>query len=454
MELIIEKQRLLFNSNTTKDIDFRISQLKKLRELIESYESQLNAAIYNDFRKSAFDTYSCETAILYAEIDDAIRHVKQWSKIQKVKTNLLNFPARSYIVPEPLGVSLVIGAWNYPYQLSLAPAIAAIAAGNTVVLKPSELPAETSRIMAKLVNDNFDPAFFVVVEGGITETEQLLQQRFDKIFFTGSVNVGRIVYQAAAKHLTPITLELGGKSPALILDDCNLDMCVKRLVWAKYLNAGQTCIAPDYVLVSEKLKDKFIETVIREIKKEQFSIENQNYVQIINDKNVQRLSKMIDANKVVYGGSVDERNRVIEPTVMSNVSFADAVMEEEIFGPILPVITYKSVDESIAEIKKREKPLACYVFTESKSLRNKILREVSFGGGAVNETIMHISNSHMPFGGVGQSGIGSYHGKYGFQTFSHFKSILDKPNWFEANVKYFPHSLQKIKLMKLMFKFN
>jgi len=206
MELIIEKQRLLFNSNTTKDIDFRISQLKKLRELIESYESQLNAAIYNDFRKSAFDTYSCETAILYAEIDDAIRHVKQWSKIQKVKTNLLNFPARSYIVPEPLGVSLVIGAWNYPYQLSLAPAIAAIAAGNTVVLKPSELPAETSRIMAKLVNENFDPALFVVVEGGVTETEQLLQQRFDKIFFTGSVNVGRIVYQAAAKHLTPITL--------------------------------------------------------------------------------------------------------------------------------------------------------------------------------------------------------------------------------------------------------
>lgn len=452
MQELVNKQRRFFNSNETKDINFRIKQLKKLKLLLQENEQRMEEAIYADFSKSAFDNYSTEIALLYLEINDAVKKIKKWALRKRVPTDLVNLPGRSYILPEPLGVSLIIGAWNYPYQLSFAPAIAAIAAGNTVILKPSELPANTSRLMAEIVNQNFEPEFFRVVEGGVVETQQLLEQRFDKIFFTGSVPVGRIVYQAAAKHLTPVTLELGGKSPAFILDDKNLNMYVKRLVWAKFVNAGQTCIAPDYILVKRSLKDKFIQQLIAEIKKEQFSIENQNYVQIINEKNMKRLIGYINQDKVVFGGNYDMQTRVIEPTVMDEVSFDDAVMQEEIFGPILPVIPFDSLDEMIAEVKRREKPLSCYVFTHDKKLRNKIMHEVSFGGGCVNDAIMHISNNKLPFGGVGESGIGSYHGEFGFRTFSHYKSILDKPTWFEAGLKYFPHSAAKFNLMKKMLR--
>lgn len=451
MKDIVDAQRAFFSTNQTKNVDFRIEQLKTLKRMLQDNEARLNQAIYVDFRKSAFDTYTSELAILYVEIEEAIRKVKKWAARKRVPTNLVNFPAKSYVIPEPLGVSLVIGAWNYPYQLSFGPAIAAIAAGNTVILKPSELPSETSRIIADIVNQNFDPSYFTVVEGGVTETRELLEQRFDKIFFTGSVPVGRIVYQAAARHLTPVTLELGGKSPAFILDDKKLKMYVKRLVWAKFLNAGQTCIAPDYVLVPLALKTKFLELVIAEIKNEHFSIENQNYVQIINERNVMRLGKLLEPEKVVYGGKYDMSSRVFEPTVLDHVTFDDKVMQEEIFGPVLPVVTFNSLDEIIAEVKKREKPLSCYVFTQSKQLRDKILSEISFGGGAVNDAVMHITNSKLPFGGVGESGIGSYHGEHGFKTFSHYKSILDKPTWLEANLKYYPHNPFKIRLMKRMF---
>jgi len=451
---IIGNQRTFFNTNQTKDIGFRINQLKKFKKALQENELLLNKAIYEDFGKSAFDTFSCETAIIYAEIDNAIKKVKKWAATQKVSAGILNFPAKSYIIPEPLGVSLVIGAWNYPYQLSLAPAVAAIAAGNTVILKPSELPSNTSNIIAQIVGENFDPSYFTVVEGGVRETEELLSQRFDKIFFTGSVNVGRIVYQAAAKHLTPVTLELGGKSPAFILDDKNMEMYVKRLIWAKFLNAGQTCIAPDYILLHNSLKQKFLDLAIEEIKKEQFSIENQNFVQIINERNVIRLSKLLNPDKIVYGGKFDIQKRIFEPTIMADVDFSDAVMQEEIFGPILPVISFESVDEAIYEVKKREKSLSCYIFTQDKQLKNKILHEVSFGGGAVNDAIMHITSSSLPFGGVGESGIGSYHGEFGFKAFSHYKSILEKPTWFEANIKYFPHTPLKFKLTKWMFKLD
>lgn len=453
MNEIVLAQKAFFNSNKTKDIDFRIAQLKKLKRVLQENEERMEKAIFEDFSKSAFDNYSTELALLYLEIDDAVKKVRKWAARKRVATNIVNFPARSYMIPEPLGVTLVIGAWNYPYQLSFAPAIAAIAAGNTVILKPSELPANTSKLMAEMVNSNFAPEFFKVVEGGVTETQQLLEQRFDKIFFTGSVAVGRIVYQAAAKHLTPVTLELGGKSPAFILDDTHLEVYVKRLVWAKFVNAGQTCIAPDYILVKREIKDKFLQLLMAEIKKEQFAIENHNYVQIINERNIQRLSKYIDKNKVVQGGNYDIQTRIFEPTVMDNVSFSDAVMQVEIFGPILPVITFDDINEAIAEVKRREKPLSCYVFTSNKALKNKILQEVSFGGGCVNDAIMHISNSHLPFGGVGESGIGSYHGEYGFKTFSHFKSILEKSAWFEPDLKYFPHSETKFKWMKRILKF-
>jgi len=448
MKAFIDQQRAFFNSNKTKDLDFRIGQLQQLKTLLLSNQNRLNEAIYEDFGKSPFETFTNEFGLVFLDIDEACSKLKKWAKRKRVRTNWVNFPAKSYIIPEPLGVSLVIGAWNYPYQLSLAPAIAAIAAGNTVILKPSELPSNTSRILAELINHTFDPAFFQVVEGGIEETTALLEERFDKIFFTGSSNVGRIVYQAAAKHLTPVTLELGGKSPAIFTEDANLKMGIKRLIWAKFLNSGQTCIAPDYVLLPKSIKAEFLHLAKEEIEQASYSIENGNYVRIINDRNVERLKRLIDPKKVYSGGEVFEEERIILPTLMQDVTFDDTIMQEEIFGPLLPILTYDSIDDAILEIKKREKPLSCYVFTTNSALKNKLLNELSFGGGAVNDAIMHISNNRLPFGGVGNSGIGSYHGEAGFRTFSHYKGILEKASWFETKLKYSPYSEGKLKWIK------
>ena len=448
MKEILEKQRTFFNSNKTKELDFRIEQLQRLKTLLLSNQNQLNEAISADFGKSPFETFTNEFGLVYLDIDEACSKLKKWAKWKRVRTNWVNFPAKSYIIPEPLGVSLVIGAWNYPYQLSLAPVVAAIAAGNTVILKPSELPSNTSKTIAELINNFFDPSFLHVVEGGIEETTVLLEQRFNKIFFTGSPNVGRIVYEAAAKHLTPVTLELGGKSPAIFTEGANLKMGIKRLIWAKFLNSGQTCIAPDYVLIPKSMKAEFLHLAKEEIEAASYSLENGNYVQIINEKNVQRLAGLMDQNKVFLGGEINEQTRIIEPTLMQDVTFEDTIMQEEIFGPILPILTYDSIDEAIREIKKREKPLSCYLFTNDSALKNKLLNELSFGGGAVNEAIMHISNSRLPFGGVGNSGMGSYHGEAGFRSFSHYKSILEKGTWFETKLKYSPYSEGKLKWIK------
>jgi len=448
MKNLVEKQRVFFNSNKTKDIEWRIQQLKKIRTLLKENEPLLYQAIYTDFQKSVFDTFTSELSLLYTEIDETIQKVKNWAKQKKVKTNMINFPAKSYIIPEPLGVSLVIGAWNYPFQLSLLPVIASMGAGNTIILKPSEIASACSKIMAQLINEHFDPAFFKVIEGGIAETTELLTHRFDKIFFTGSVAVGKIIYQAAAKYLTPVTLELGGKSPAIITEDCNLKIIMKRLIWAKFFNAGQTCVAPDYVLVPQSLEQQFLEVAKMEIEKEKFSIQNENYVQIINTKNIHRLVNLLDNEKIYYGGKYDEQSRIFEPTLMHHVTFDDKVMQEEIFGPILPVIAYQSLDDAIAKINEGEKPLSCYIFTSNQAIKNKLFNEISFGGGAVNEALMHITNCNLPFGGVGESGMGSYHGENGFRTFSHYKSILEKPTWMELSLKYFPHSKAKLGWIK------
>lgn len=448
MKELIEKQRHFFNSNKTKDTDFRIEQLQRLKTLLLSNQNRLNEAIHADFGKSPFETFTNEFGLVFLDIDEACKKLRSWSKRQRVRTNWVNFPAKSYIIPEPLGVSLIIGAWNYPYQLAFAPTVAAIAAGNTVILKPSELPSNTSKIMAELINSNFDASFFHVVEGGIDTTTALLNERFDKIFFTGSPNVGRIIYQAAAKHLTPVTLELGGKSPAIFTEGANLKMGIKRLIWAKFLNSGQTCIAPDYVLLPKSMKQDFLELAKAEIEQASYSLENGNYVQIINNKNLLRLTQLIDVAKVYTGGGINQEKRIIEPTLLHEVSFDDGIMQEEIFGPLLPVLTYDSLDEAILEIKRREKPLSCYIFSNDSSLKNKLLNELSFGGGAVNEAIMHISNSRLPFGGVGNSGTGSYHGEAGFRTFSHYKSILEKGTWFETKLKYSPYSEGKLNWIK------
>jgi aldehyde dehydrogenase (NAD+) len=444
MKDIISQQRTFYYTHKTKDIKFRLEQLNKLEKLLKLNEDLLNKAIYEDFKKSEFDTYVTELALLYHDIKDAKRNIYRWSKTKRVGTNMLNFPAKSYIIPEPLGVCLVIGAWNYPYQLTLAPVIAAMAAGNTVVMKPSEMSPKTSAIMAKLINENFDSSYLKVVEGGVPETTELLENKFDKIFFTGSPQVGKIIYQAAAKNLTPVTLELGGKSPAFVTEGCNLKMTVKRMVWAKFVNAGQTCIAPDYVLVHKSIEKEFLELLKLEIEKEQFSIENKNYTQIINDRNLKRISNMFSSEKVFVGGEIDTLNRVIEPTVLENISYDDNIMKEEIFGPVLPVISYQNIDEVIAYVNANPKPLSCYIFTNNNKIKNKILKEISFGGGAVNDAIMHIANSKLPFGGVGNSGIGSYHGEAGFKSFSHYKSILDKSNLMELSLKYYPHTKGKL----------
>ena len=448
------KQQAFFNSNKTKDVSFRIEQLKKLRGLIKENEGELYKAIFEDFGKSEFETYASELSLIYHELNIFIKNIKSWSKPKRVSTGLANFPAKSYIIPEPLGVTLVIGAWNYPYQLSILPTISAIAAGNTVMIKPSELPSKTSAIMAKIINANFSEDFIHVVEGGVETTTELLAHRFDKIFFTGSIPVGKIIYQAAAKHLSPVTLELGGKSPTFVLSDCDINMTAKRIVWAKFFNAGQTCVAPDYIFVEKSIEQKFIQTLSEKINEFYQAKEdiNENYVRIINTKNFDRLQKLIDQDKVCFGGKIDKENRFISPTILKDVSFEDEIMEDEIFGPILPILSFTNIDDAIAKVKERPKPLACYIYSKNRKVISKILHEVSFGGGAVNDSVMHLSNSNLPFGGVGLSGIGSYHGKFGFDTFSHFKSILDKPLWFEANIKYPPYSKNKLKLLKMLLK--
>jgi len=453
VKTIIDMQRNFFNSNKTKHVPFRIKQLKKFYTILKDNEALLMQAIHDDFKKSEFDTFTNELALLYSDLKEAIHKVNKWAKPKKVKTNLINFPAKSYVVPEPLGVSLIIGAWNYPYQLSFVPVVASMAAGNTIVLKPSELPINTSHAMAKIINSNFDPNYFKVIEGGISETTALLEEKFDKIFFTGSVPVGKIIYNAAAKHLTPVTLELGGKSPAIVTENCNLKMTVKRLMWAKFLNAGQTCIAPDYAFVHHSIKDSFLALAKQEIKASQFSFSsatNGNYVQIINTKNMERLINLLDSANIYCGGKYQIEERYFEPTILTDITFDHKVMSEEIFGPILPVLTYDNIDTVISEIKKRPKPLACYVFTNNNQIKSKVLREISFGGGGINDAVMHITNSNMAFGGVGESGIGAYHGEAGFIVFSHYKSILEKAMWFEPNLKYHPHTSTKLKWIKMM----
>lgn len=449
---LVQSQRDFFAENETKKVSFRLAMLKKLRRLIKANEKNLFEAIYEDFGKSEHETYMSELSLIYHELNGFIKNTAKWSSKIHVSTNISNVPGSSYIIPEPLGVTLVIGAWNYPYQLSFIPAITALAAGNTVILKPSELPGRTSAIMAKMINENFPSSYIHVVEGGVNETTELLEQAYDKIFFTGSTPVGKIVYQAAAKHLTPVTLELGGKSPTFVLADCNMKMTVRRMVWSKFLNAGQTCVAPDYVLVESSVKDKFLEAFRKEMEAQydlKGSLPN-NYLKIINDRHFERLTGLIDKEKIYCGGEVEPEKRIIHPTILHNIDFDDRVMEDEIFGPILPVIAFDDLDKVISEVKKRPKPLSCYVFGKNKKRIRKVLHEISFGGGAVNESVMHLTNPNMPFGGVGQSGMGNYHGKFGFRAFSHYKGVLEKPNWYEAPIKYAPYTKLKMKILRFL----
>jgi len=447
-ESIVAKQKEFYLTHKTKDIGFRKAMLKKLKEVIEKNTDLFYEAIHKDFGKSKFETFTTEISFVLKDIDYYSKNLSKFAAPKKVYTNLVNQIATSKIHYEPLGNSLVIGAWNYPFQLSLSPLVAAIAAGNTVILKPSEVAENAMKTMAKIINENFPEEFIYVAEGGVEETTEILKLKFDKIFFTGSTKVGKIVYEAAAKNLTPVTLELGGKSPAIVTHSANFEVAAKRIVWGKFLNAGQTCVAPDYILVDEKVKDQFLEYLRKFIKEFNYTFGSEHYTQIVNDRNFERISKLINPEKVYYGGKSDPEKRFIEPTILNNVSWEDAVMQEEIFGPVLPVISYQYYRGAINDILKREKPLAAYLFTSENDEKDLFTSQLSFGGGCINDVIMHLSNDHLPFGGVGHSGMGNYHGKFGFKTFSHQKAVMDRATWGEPNLKYPPYSENKIKWLK------
>lgn len=441
---IVSHQKTFFKTQQTKNIKFRKMYLEKLRDIIIKNENLLCKAIYRDFGKSKFDTFTTEISFVLNDINYYLKNLNALSKPKKVTTNLANQIGSSSIHPEPLGCVLVIGAWNYPYQLSLSPMIAALAAGNCCILKPSEIAENTMKIMAKLINENFPPEYLYVYEGGIDETTDLLRFKFDKIFFTGSTKVGKIVYRAAAENLTPVVLELGGKSPVIVSKDADLETAAKRIVWGKFLNAGQTCVAPDYLLVEESVHEQFLEMLRKYINEFKYTPDSEQYTKIINRKNFNRLVKLINREKIYFGGNSDEENLYIEPTLLSNVNWEDDVMQEEIFGPILPVISFNHFNLVLNTLLELEKPLAAYLFTRNSEEKQAFTAKLSFGGGCINDVIMHLGNERMPFGGVGASGIGNYHGKFGFDAFSHQKSILEKANWGEPNIKYPPYSEKKL----------
>ena len=445
---IHQSQQEFFKTQKTKNIKFRKMYLEKLKNVIIKNERLLYEAIYADFGKSKFDTFTTEISFVIKDIDYNLKHLNSFSAPKKVKTNIVNQLGSSRIYNEPLGCVLVIGAWNYPYQLSLSPLVSAIAAGNCAILKPSEIAENTMKAMAKMINENFPSDYLYVAEGGIEETTEILKLKFDKIFFTGSPKVGKIIYEAAAKNLTPVTLELGGKSPAIVTENANFEVAAKRIVWGKFLNAGQTCVAPDYVLVDEKVKDKFLEYVKSFIKNFDYQPQSEHYTRIINERNFDRLLNFIDKDKIYYGGNTDREKLYIEPTVLNNVSWDDLAMQEEIFGPILPVVSYKIFNEALNKITEGEKPLAAYIFTEKNEEKRMFTEKISFGGGCINDVMMHLSNDHLPFGGIGNSRIGNYHGKFGFEAFSHQKAVLNRATWGEPNFKYPPYTEDKLKWIK------
>jgi len=450
---IVSKQKEFFSTHQTKNIRFRKMYLEKLKALLISNEKLLYEAIKKDFGKSEFDTFTTEISFVINDINYYLKNLKSLSRPKKVSTNLINQIGKSIVFPEPLGNVLVIGAWNYPYQLSLSPVVAALAAGNCCIVKPSEIAENTMKAITTIINENFPPEYLYSYEGGVEETTELLKLRFDKIFFTGSTKVGKIVYEAASKNLTPVTLELGGKSPAIVTKDANLEVAAKRIVWGKFLNAGQTCVAPDYLLIEETVKEQFLETLTKYIKNFNYQADSEHYTKIINLKNFDRLIALIDADKVYFGGSYDYEKLFIEPTVLSNISWTDKIMQEEIFGPLLPVISFTNYNIIINQICELEKPLAGYLFTNNSEEKEIFKNKLSFGGGCINDVMMHLGNENLPFGGVGNSGIGNYHGKFGFETFSHQKAILEKATWGEPDIKYPPYSEKKLGWIRKIINF-
>lgn len=452
IENLVNNQRQYFKLNMTLDYEYRYEALVRLKKTILKYESEIMLALKEDLNKSSTESYMTEIGIVLHEISFVLKHLKKWMKIKRVKTPLYMFSSKSYIINEPYGVTLIISPWNYPFQLTMMPLIAAISAGNCVVIKPSSQSKATSLIVQKVVSEVFIPEYCQVVLGDHQVSDELLKQRFDFIFFTGSPRVGKLVAQAASAHLTPICLELGGKSPCIIDKSADLKSSAKRIVFGKFLNSGQTCVAPDYIMVEEAVKNEFIEYLKHYIALFYNSpLENPNYPKIISKSHFDRLIKLLSDGNIVYGGK-SINDQYLEPTIMDDVSLESKLMEEEIFGPILPIITFKDIEEVIDYLQNKEKPLALYLFTNSKKVKNLILKNISFGGGCINDTVMHLSNPYLPFGGIGNSGTGQYHGQYSFLLFSHQKGINEKSRYFDLSLRYPPYSEKKLKAVKRIIK--
>ena len=451
---IVTRQRKYFQTGATLPVSTRLTALQKLYNAISYHETEIHNALKKDLGKSAFESYMCETGMVLEEISYMLKHTKRFAAEKRVRTPLAQFHSRSYKKPSPYGVALIMSPWNYPFMLTLSPLVDALAAGNTAVVKPSAYSPHTSEVILHILSECFEPQYVAVVTGGRAENTCLLHEHFDYIFFTGSQAVGKEVMRNAAEYLTPVTLELGGKSPCIVDQTADIKLAARRIVFGKYLNCGQTCVAPDYVYCHRSIKDKLIKEVKKQIQKQygKQPLHNPNYGKIINEKHFDRILGLIDEKKVIHGGNSDRKALRIEPTVMDNVTFSDAVMQEEIFGPVMPILVYDNLDEVIRRINIMSHPLALYFFTSDKAATKKVTSRCGFGGGCINDTIIHLATTEMGFGGFGESGMGAYHGKTGFDTFSHYKSIVDKKAWIDLPMRYQPYRKLHEKMVRFFLK--
>lgn len=451
---LVTRQRKYFQTGATLPVSVRVDALKRLYGVISGCEKEIHTALKRDLGKSGFESYMCETGLVLEEISYMLKHIHRFAREKNVRTPLAQFHSRSFKKPSPYGVTLIMSPWNYPFMLTLSPLVDALAAGNTAVVKPSAYSPHTSDVILQMLSQCFDPEYVAVVTGGRAENTCLLREHFDYIFFTGSQSVGKEVMRNAAEHLTPVTLELGGKSPCIVDKSADIKLAARRIVFGKYLNCGQTCVAPDYIYCHRSVKDRLVKEVQKQIQKQygKQPLRNPNYGKIINEKHFNRLLGLIDKNKTVHGGGSDRHALRIEPTVLDNVTFADAVMQEEIFGPIMPILIFDNLDEAIRNINAMPHPLALYLFTSDKAAAKKVTSRCGFGGGCINDTIIHLATTEMGFGGFGESGIGSYHGKVGFDTFSHYKSIVDKKTWIDLPMRYQPYRKLHEKMIRFFLK--
>lgn len=451
---LVTRQRKYFQTGATLPVSVRVDALKRLYGVISGCEKEIHTALKRDLGKSGFESYMCETGLVLEEISYMLKHIHRFAREKNVRTPLAQFHSRSFKKPSPYGVTLIMSPWNYPFMLTLSPLVDALAAGNTAVVKPSAYSPHTSDVILQILSQCFDPEYVAVVTGGRAENTCLLREHFDYIFFTGSQFVGKEVMRNAAEHLTPVTLELGGKSPCIVDKSANIKLAARRIVFGKYLNCGQTCVAPDYIYCHRSVKDSLVKEVQKQIQKQygKQPLRNPNYGKIINEKHFNRLLGLIDKNKTVHGGGSDRHALRIEPTVLDNVTFADAVMQEEIFGPIMPILIFDNLDEAIRNINAMPHPLALYLFTSDKAAAKKVTSRCGFGGGCINDTIIHLATTEMGFGGFGESGMGSYHGKVGFDTFSHYKSIVDKKTWIDLPMRYQPYRKLHEKMIRFFLK--